>query len=33
VVESRERRFDGALLAAPPHPAPPPRILFHSFLI
>ena len=33
VVELRERRFDGALHAALPHPAPPPRILLHSFLI
>ncbi len=33
VVEVRHHRFDGALLAAPPHPAPPPRILLHSFLI
>ena len=33
VVELRERHFDGALLTAPPHPAPPRRILLHSFLI
>jgi hypothetical protein len=33
VVQLRERNFDGALLAAPPHPAPPRRILLHSFLI
>jgi hypothetical protein len=33
VVELREHRFDGALHTAPPHPAPPPRILLHSFLI
>jgi hypothetical protein len=33
VVELRKRNFDGALLAAPPHPAPPRRILLHSFLI
>jgi hypothetical protein len=33
VVELREHRFDGALHAALPHPAPPPRILLHSFLI
>jgi hypothetical protein len=33
VVEMRERHFEGAQLAAPPHPAPPRRILLHSFLI
>src|SRR5262245_10779013 len=33
VVELRERHLERALLAAPPHPAPPPRILLHSFLI
>jgi hypothetical protein len=33
VLDLREPRFDrGALLAAP-HPAPPRRILLHSFLI
>lgn len=33
VVELRELHLDGALLAPLPHPAPPPRILLHSFLI
>ena len=33
VVELREHHFDGSLFAAPPHPAPPRRILLHSFLI
>jgi len=33
VVELREHRFECALFAVLPHPAPPPRILLHSFLV
>lgn len=33
VVEMHEPHFRGAQRAMPPHPAPPPRILLHSFLI